>query len=128
VVVCMDESTGLVRLLDGVDGSASRIEGLRAFHVLDQTCTPALLLDSTNEILARAYHDDFLRHELAMGHTAATNPSIVAWDQLPEEKRESSRQAVDHIPVKLRRVGCDVEPMTDWDAELFEFSPEEIET
>jgi voltage-gated potassium channel Kch len=128
VVACMDESTGLVRLLEGVDGTANRIEGLRAFRVLDQTCTPALLLDSTNEILARAHHEDFLRHELAAGHTAATNSSIVPWDELPEEKRESSRQAVDHIPVKLHAVGCDVEPMTDWDAELFEFTPAEIET
>jgi voltage-gated potassium channel Kch len=127
VVACMSESTGLVKLLDGMDGTGNRVEGLRAFRVLEQTCTPSLLLDSANETLARAHHEDFMRRELALGHTRADNPSIVPWEQLSEEKRDSSRQAVDHIPVKLHAVGCDIEPMIDWDAELFEFAPREVE-
>jgi len=56
-----------------------------------------------------------------------TNPLLVPWNDLPENIKESNRRQADDIGKKLKTVHCDMEPLTNWDAELFEFTPEESE-
>ena len=49
------------------------------------------------------------------------------WDDLPEALKESNRAQASHIGVMLKAFGCGIIPWADWDAESFEFAPEEIE-
>jgi hypothetical protein len=49
------------------------------------------------------------------------------WDKLKETYKESNRAQAAHIGVKLADVGCDLAPLTDWDAESFRFEPDELE-
>jgi hypothetical protein len=46
---------------------------------------------------------------------------------LPEGIKESNRYQADHIGVKLKAVGYGIAPLADWDADKFEFAPEEVE-
>ncbi len=39
-----------------------------------------------------------------------SSPAAVEWDELPEQFRKSNRSAVDHLPFKMRSVGCAVVP------------------
>lgn len=126
IVVRMTHNAGLATLLQGVEGSGG-FSDLHAFGLLNQTCTPELLLGGTHEIIARAIHEDYIRKQEKEGKTPQTNPSMVPWEELKEELKESNRRQADHIGAKLKIVGCEVAPMYDWDAELFEFTPEEIE-
>jgi len=101
--------------------------GLQVFGLMDLVCKPAILLGGQNEDLARAIHENYLRRERDKGQTADTNLSTVEWDLLPESLRESNRHQAADISRKLQAIGCDIEPLTDWDAPTPEFSPDEIE-
>ena len=126
IVVRMTQASGLTALLRGDRGNGN-FENLHAFGLLSRTCKPDLLLGGTHEILARAIHEDYVHHQEQLGQTPKTNPSMVAWEQLPEHLKESNRRQSDHIGLKLKAAGCAIAPLTDWDAGLFEFTLEEIE-
>ena len=79
------------------------------------------------ETIARAIHEDYVRHQKEKGQTPQTNPSMVSWEQLPEHLKESNRQQADHIGEKLKAVGCGITKLINQDEKLFEFTPEEIE-
>jgi hypothetical protein len=126
-VLCVKEKTGLAMLL-GRDGRDGRPENMHVFGILDRTCDPDLLPGGIHETLARLLHEDYVQAQVRMGKAPASSPSLVAWDELGEEFRESSRLEADYIAVKLEAVDCEIEPLTEWDAERFKFSGDEIET
>lgn len=102
--------------------------GLRAFSVLEHTCRAERLTGATrNEIVARAMHEEYVRKQAEDGQTPETNPSMIAWEQLPESLRESNRRQADHIPNKLQAVGCALAPLGDWRAPPLELTGDEIE-
>ncbi len=125
IIVRMAYETGLALLLRGTESSG--FDNLHAFGLVERTCQPELVLGGTHEILARAIHESYVRHQQQLGESAETNPSIVYWEELPEELKESNRCQADHIMVKVAAVGCGIAPLTDWDAEQFQFTTEEIE-
>lgn len=128
IVVRTAEDAGLAAAVPGKSGAKDGFELLRAFPVLDRTCTPELLLgETTTEILARAAHEDYVRRETEKGEDRKTNPSLVDWHELPEGLRESNRRQADHVAVKLRAVGRGIAPLADPDAEPIELSAEEVE-
>ncbi len=127
IVVQLDHDAGLATLLRGEDSGAGGFANLHAFGLLDRKCKTDLLLYGTHEILARAIHQDYLWSQKNMGLTLQTNPFLVPWDELPENIKESNRRQADDIGTRLKMVHCDMEPLMDWDAELFEFTSEEIE-
>lgn len=127
IVVRMNSESGLATLLARDEQGSDRFENLRAFGLLDQACTPELLLGGTHEILGRAIHEEYLRAREAAGDTKATNPSLVPWETLPERLRESSRRQADSIGQKLTRVGCELVPLADWDVDPAPFTPAEVE-
>jgi hypothetical protein len=133
IFVRMAEDAGLSSLLRGGDGGGptARPQGwerLRAFGLLDRTCTPELVVGGTHEILARAMHQDYLQHHLAADKPPETGPDLVPWEDLPEAKRESNRREVDHIAWMLEQIGCSITLLTDWEAASFRFFEEEINT
>lgn len=127
IVVRMVEDAGLATLLRGGYDSKGAFENLHTFGLLDRTCTPDLVLGGTHEILARAVHEEYVRHQDQLGETPRTNPLMVPWDSLPKSKKESNRRQVDHIGTKLEAIGCGIARLTDWDAVSFQFTPDEIE-
>jgi hypothetical protein len=121
VVVRVARTGGLPELL-------REREGLQAFSLLEQTCRADLLTGATrNEIIARAMHEEYVRKQAEDGQTPATNPSLVAWEQLPESLRESNRRQADHIPVKLEAIGCATISLGDWRAPPLELTADEVE-
>jgi voltage-gated potassium channel Kch len=78
--------------------------------------------DPAREELARHVHEDYVAQVEPEG-----TAHLVAWNELSEEKRESNRAAVDHVAVKLTRIGCRVVPQGRGRATKFTFSDEEIE-
>lgn len=82
-------------------------------HMLDRACTPDDILLGTNEAIARAIHEEYLRSEKARGESPRTNPSMVPWDELPEPLKDSSRDQASHVGAKLREIGCDIRTFAD---------------
>lgn len=127
IVVCMHHDAGLSTLLDRETDGTDSFSHLDAFGLLERTCSPELLIGGTNEIIAHATHDAYVREQTRLGHALEDNPSMVAWDELPDTLKSSNRRLADHISTKLKAVNCDVAPLHDWDRRLFEFTEPEIE-
>ncbi|MBU0491886.1 MAG: NAD-binding protein [Chloroflexi bacterium] len=125
IVVRMAEEAGLATLLRGGRDGASG--PLRAFGLLDRTCTPDLLLGGTHEVLARALHEDYVRQQAQAGQTPPTNPILVPWSDLPAPIQEANRRQVDRLCARLRTVGYSIAPLVDWDAGSFRFPAAEVE-
>jgi hypothetical protein len=85
-----------------------------------------MLLAGQNEVLARAIHDHYVS-DRRRDQSVASSPSMVGWEQLPESLRESNRAQAGDIARKLEAIGCDIAPLTDWDAESPEFTAAEVE-
>jgi hypothetical protein len=127
IVVRVARASGLASLLEKGLGAQDGFETLHVFRFLDQTCGAEVLLGGTYEILARASHEEYVRSQQEDGQTPQTNPALVPWDRLPDTLKESNRDQAAHIGVKLKRVSCGIAPWSEWDAESFEFTNEEIE-
>lgn len=127
IVVRMDGEAGLATLLRRESDSDDDYQSIRAFSLLEQTCQPDLLIGGVNEIVARAIHEDYCRQQAETGETAASDPSMVPWDELPESLRESNRCQADHTAERLGFFGYGIAPLTHWDAEQFAFQPTEVE-
>lgn len=127
IVVRMLQDAGLATLLRGEDINGGGFENLNVFGLLDRTCKLDLIVGGTHEVLARVIHEDFVRNRQQEGKTLETNPSMAPWDQLPEYLKESNRRQADHIGVKLKAIGCEIAPLTDWEVGSLEFAAEEVE-
>jgi hypothetical protein len=125
IVVRMSRDAGLATLMKE-DRGAFDFGHLHVFGLLDKTCSLEAILGGWHEILARAIHEDYIRHQKEAGATPQTNPSMVDWDDLPEDLKESNRHQADHIEVKLKAIGCGIQALTDWGAASFETLPEEV--
>lgn len=125
IVMRMRREGGLAALLKDEPGAGAPSR-LHVFGTLDKTCVLAALLGGRREILARAIHEDYVRHQKAAGATPGTNPSIVSWNDLAESLKESNRQQADHIETKLAVIGCGIEALTDWRFASFEGLPDEV--
>ncbi len=126
VVACLSRSSGLSRLMDRI-GSEQGLEGLSIFSVLDAALKPEALLGGTREVVAMAMHEDYLRSQVKAGISPESNPSMAAWDKLPEGLKESNRHNADHLLVKLASAGYGIELLTDAGAPDFKFTKEEVE-
>ncbi len=127
IVVRMEQDAGLARLVTGLHPHDHRLENIHAFPLLDRTCTPDQLLGGTHEIIARAIHEGYLGFQPVPAPPSEAGPAVVAWDELSDEYRESCRRQADHIGATIREVGCALAPQTDWRAEPFQFTAEEVE-
>ncbi len=95
-------------------------ETLRAFLAP----APAPLPEPIRTQVAHAFHDSYRENRLR--ERAASDLALSAWEDLPDDLRDSNVQAVDHIAQKLRHVGCTIAP-ADAPGEPVAFTPEEIE-
>ena len=125
IVVRTTQGGGVATLLG--DGRGGTYGNLSVFGLLDLVCRPDVLLAGQNETLARAIHANYVASRRQEGQSAETNPSMVDWQQLPESLKESNRAQAADIFRKLALIGCDIVPMTDWDAEPLAFTADEIE-
>ena len=60
------------------------------------------------ETLAKAIHANYVKEQTAAG--SANLPNVVPWDELPEEFKESNRNAARSFEEKLRSIDCEIAP------------------
>lgn len=126
IITRMSQEGGLATLIRK-GYHVSDFENIHTFGLLDKTCNLDALLGGTHEVIARAIHEEYLRHQKEAGEATDIHHFMVDWDDLSEDLKKSNRSQADHIEVKMNAVGCGIQPLTDWEAASFEFLPEEIE-
>jgi len=123
ILVRMDHNPGLARLVEEQETGEIMII---PFNSLSTAARSDLVLGGIREMLARAVHDQYLA-TLSRTAPAGTDIPMVPWDELPERLKESNRLQAEDILGKIRAIGCDIIPMTDWTATSFSFTPGEVE-
>jgi hypothetical protein len=83
---------------------------INAFGQPSRYCSPDSVENETLDVLARRIHEAFCHKRHAEGATLEKDPSLRPWADLEPQLRDSNRQQADHIPVKLRAVGCALGP------------------
>jgi len=123
VMVRMAHEEGLASLFGKATSSSDWSRRIGAFGTVARSSARTLLLDKLQlDDLARAIHEHYVESK---GAPQGDDPSLRPWSTLGESFRDSNRQQADHIPVKLRAVGCEAVP--GGAAAPFEFTPAEVE-
>jgi hypothetical protein len=118
VLVRMSSKTGLAALLR----EQERVSGLHAFGMREDVCRWSELRNEQLDRQAREVHRLYSARAAESGR-----PPGPEWSQLDPELQDSSRQQADHIPVKLRAIGCEIRPLAGGGTAVTEFEPGEIE-
>jgi hypothetical protein len=88
---------GLITLLDR--SASGYLGNVHTFGLLDEICRPEVVLNLESESIARAVHLDYVRRRVASD--PGSDPALAAWEDLPQDLRESNRQQVADIRVRL---------------------------
>jgi hypothetical protein len=121
IVLALPTGDGVAQVLQSRDAKASQLANIRVFPLLDSTCTLEFLEGGSFEMLARAIHASWMAQRTASGKEATP------WEDLDESRRNSSRDQARGIVTKLHSVGCEIGPLSDWDATEFRFDDAELE-
>ena len=80
-------------------------------------------INSFNEKLATAIHEDFLQKQKEAGKTG---PFTIPWEDLPEDIKDNNRNQASMIPLKLEMINCSFDSGDAPYKEVEEFHEDEI--
>ena len=128
VVVCLPQAAPFAGVIAARSGLVDDVMGtLSVFGVIQEGCVPADIRADYTEQLARAIHDAYVAMEVKKGNTEATNASMVPWERLPEELRQSNVNQAAGIGAKMDAIGAVVIPLSAAAPEFKFTGHEEIE-
>jgi hypothetical protein len=126
VLAAVTSGTVFGEVLGRVDGEAA-VPGTRGRLVLHNVTRTVYASRSVRrdqiEDMARAAHRVYVAAAMARGETPESNPSMVTWEELPEDLRAANRAQAEDVPRKLEAIGCEIGPT----AEDFTFTDDEVE-
>ena len=85
-----------------------------------------VLLGEARDNLAEAIHEKY--REDNEGSKDPEDHAMAPWARLREDMKESNRRQADHIPVKLKAIGCDFAPVHGHEPRMIEITDKEFET
>jgi hypothetical protein len=124
LIACTTSRSSLADLLNRSDSGL--LANVAGFSLLDRVCRPEILLNGRRETLAQAIHADYVRRRRE-GGASPDDPALADWEALPEALRASNRAQAADLGEKLRTVGCELVPATDWDPPVLPFTEAEVE-
>jgi len=127
VIVCLREEAPFAGVIAATSGLVDDVMGrLSVFGVLEEACVPANIRDDFTERLARSVHAAYCAQEARKGNTPQSNASMVPWEQLPEDLRQSNIAQAADVGRKMAEIGAVVIPATD-DVPSFAFTDGEVD-
>jgi voltage-gated potassium channel Kch len=117
--VRLDTSEGIAALLQHRGGREDReLSGIHPFGMLSASCNMTMIENQPIDFLAQKIHEEYVGKRLkeeegrpqAERRTPDNDPSLYPWGKLDGSLKDSNRQQADHIPVKLRAIGCTTDP------------------
>lgn len=101
------------------------VHGLKIipFGMVEDSCSEGAYHREMADAIAKATHEGFIGNRSKDSDRNASNdPAMRHWDDLQEDLRESSRQQYDHLPIKLRAIGCEIVKAEDPRPAVVDFS------
>ena len=129
ILVRISSENEMVRLLGtnqfGIPGQDDQVLPIHAFGSISSSCSADMVVNDKIDEMARQVHASYFRMKIDKGDDPAKDASMKPWNQLTEDLKDSNRQQAEHLEVKLRTIGCKLEPSTGQATTTF--TPEEIE-
>lgn len=97
------------------------------FPIVDDDCCLAYICGGLREMMARASHENYIKHRKSEGKTPEDDQALKPWEDLADDFRESSLDQIDHMYTKLRHYDLRIKTRKDWDESSFQFTPDQIE-
>ena len=119
VVVQLDDTSVNVILADHPGFKDARVH---PFYFSTQACSADAIFNQKQDAIARQYHEGYLAQQKKQGTDLAKRENTHPWPLLPENLKDSNRDLVDHLHVKLRALG-----ITTKDQVPDTLSPEQLE-
>lgn len=127
ISVRLSDGSGLATLFHTSDVDPKVKSFVRPFGMIDGDRCESLFLDERLDRLAPAIHNDFVVKQTTATRTPETDRALWDWDILDDDYKDANRQQADHIPIKLRAIGCEAAPLSDPRPAVTEFEPHEVE-
>ncbi|TAK15575.1 MAG: hypothetical protein EPO35_06995 [Acidobacteria bacterium] len=82
---------------------------VRVFGASTPATWASLVVEDDREVMALLAHEGFQKLAAAHGRQEAVDRALADWHHLTrEDYKESNRQQIDHLPIKLRAVDCEI--------------------
>ncbi len=124
--VRMSEATGLASLFEAPEFTSEWLACIKPFALIRNTCRIDMVMKDKLDTLARAIHEAFRASQL-QEEKPPSEQSRYPWERLAPIYRDSNRQQADHIPVKLRAIGCKVVSEKEPGIPVTEFTQSEMD-
>ena len=127
VVICMGEPSPFGAVLSTQKALLGDAAGhLTVFEVIEEACVPGRIKEDLADQLARAIHQAYVRNCEARGDSPLANHSMLSWEDLADDLRQSNLAQAAHIGAKLEAIDCLVVPESA-SVPDFAFSDAEVE-
>lgn len=123
IVACLLQQNMLTKLL--IENSEMHNSGIHFFPLIDKTCNTRQIVDEQHDNAAKIIHQMYYDDQIALGETPESNSSLIPWENLSEDIKDSNRGQADHLPIKLRAIGLTLEAALNM-SEPLNFSPQQI--
>lgn len=98
------------------------------FGMVDDTCSDGAFRGGELDAVAQAIHKRFAAQCIAKtDRRPETDPALREWKDLGDDFLESNRQQADHLPVKLRAIGCKIAECGEAGDPVEKLTPAEID-
>ncbi|MGD9141727.1 MAG: NAD-binding protein, partial [bacterium] len=125
IYVRMAHEGGLATMLDASLSNWKWAYRVHAFGMTSLTCTKKMLMDDKLDRLAMEIHAVYM--QIRESAIPPNDPSMMPWNKLDGDLKDSCRQQADHIAVKLRAIGCYSSGKVVSDTPVAEFGEQEVE-
>ena len=120
IILRLSESNGIKDLFQ----YAEQTDKIKIAAIYDEIGTPDVLLNSSVELLGRAFHEHYLQQRKAEG---GTGPAVVEWMALSEDKKESNRNLARYLKQHLNMLGYQMIPQQGLMQDAHPFSADEVD-
>jgi hypothetical protein len=126
IIIRMSERGGLERLIDQSSNQIAE-KNLTPFLVLEEVCNTKLLYEQPRDILAKAFHENYLENRISGGKPADADQTMVSWGILSSNVKIKNYQQVDNLLKITNEFGFKISLLIDWDAPSKIFPNELVE-
>lgn len=102
-------------------------KSIHLFPLIDKTSDVEQVISEKQDGAAKIIHDQYCQDQMALGDSCEKNPTLIPWHTLPEGIKDSNRGQADHLPIKLRAIGLNLQDLIETTKPLI-FTKEQINT
>jgi len=122
IYVRIEKDSGLAGIIENPISGLENPNNLIPFDIYQETCSGALVLGGTHELLAIKLNENY---QLSLTN-AGSIKSIKNWENLPKQEKIANRKQADRVHTLLKSFGYQINPLQDWEAKNFSFPADEL--